>query len=58
MSAAALFELDKPRRARARKPALFDAYWTTLDGQRIERATRLELRAATRIYWQYRAETT
>jgi hypothetical protein len=38
-----------------RHPALFNAYWTDPEnGQRLQRASRLELREANRLYWKYR----
>jgi hypothetical protein len=40
-------------RQRHRVP-LFSGYWQTLDGRRLERATRAELREAARLYWRYR----
>ena len=43
-----------PARRRKAKPALFGGYWQSLDGKRLERATRAELREAARIYWQHK----
>lgn len=38
-----------------RNPALFHAYLTDPEnGQRLRRASRLELREANRLYWRYR----
>jgi hypothetical protein len=42
-----------PRRRKAR-PALFNGYWLTREGRRLERATREELREAARLYWRHK----
>jgi len=41
--------------ARVRKrPSLFCGYWYSLDGRRLERATRVQLREAARLYWKHK----
>jgi hypothetical protein len=41
-------------RARGRRLGLFCGYWTTLDGQRIRRATRAEIGEAYRLWAKHR----
>ena len=41
--------------ARVRKrTALFCGYWYSLDGRRLERASRAQLREAARLYWKHK----
>ena len=37
-----------------KRPALFCGYWQTLDGHRLERASRAQLREAARLYWKHK----
>ena len=37
-----------------KRPALFYGYWHSLDGRRLERATRSQLREAARLYWKHK----
>lgn len=36
------------------RTALFNGYWQTLEGRRLERATQAQLREANRLYWKRR----
>jgi hypothetical protein len=40
-------------RQRHRAP-LFWGFWQTVDGQRLERATRAQLCEASRLYWRHK----
>jgi hypothetical protein len=36
------------------RPPLFCGYWQTLEGRRLERATRAQLQDAARLYWRHK----
>jgi len=36
------------------RPPLFAGYWQSLEGERLERATRAELREAARLFWRHK----
>jgi hypothetical protein len=40
-------------RQRHRAP-LFNGFWQDIEGRRLERATRAQLREAARLYWKHR----
>jgi hypothetical protein len=46
-------EAEAVTRQRHREP-LFSGYWQTIDGRRLERATREHLREAARLYWRHK----
>ena len=37
-----------------KRTALFCGYWYSLDGRRLERASRAQLREAARLYWKHK----